>query len=126
MLSGVVEVFDKKKINFWRLAFIFTGLTIVTLVLLWSSPQFPKAGSMDGSMGNMMKDMHVSSKTIYDLFATEKGQNQMKESMKEMHSHHQGQAPVIYKLNFLSTAIIFFLLPFIIGGTIILTIVWIK
>jgi len=117
---------DKKKINFWRLAFIFFGLAVVTLVLLWSSPQLPKAQMMDGSMGNMMKQMHVASKTIYDLFSTENGQSQMKESMKEMHSHHQGQSPVVYNLNILSTAIIFILLPFIIGGAVILTIVWIK
>ncbi|MCX7746557.1 MAG: hypothetical protein N2645_06675 [Clostridia bacterium] len=119
-------MFDKKKIHFWRLSFIFLGLTIVTLIILWSTPQYSKSSMMDGSMGNMMKQMHVSGKTIYDLFGTEKGQNQMRENMKEMHSHHQGQSPVIYKLNFLSTAVIFFLLPFIIGGAVILTIVWIK
>jgi len=46
--------------------------------------------------------------------------------MSEMHSHHQGQAPIIYKVNYLSTALIFLLLPLIIGGSIILAIVWIK
>jgi hypothetical protein len=117
---------DKKKINFWRLAFIFLGFTIVVLVLLWSSPQLPKSQMMDGSMSNMMKQMHVRSKTIYDLFSLENGQNQMKESMKKMQSHHQNQTPVIYRLSFVSTAVIFFILPFIIGGAIILTIIWIK
>jgi hypothetical protein len=119
-------MFDKKRINFWRLCFVFSGITIITLVLLWSSPKLPKAQMMDGSMGNMMKQMHVQGKTIYDLFSSDNGQSQMKENMKEMHSHHQGQSPVIYKLNFLSTAIIFILLPLILGGAIILTIVWIK
>jgi len=119
-------MFDKKRINFWRLCFVFSGLTFITLVLLWSSPKLPKAQMMDGSMGNMMKQMHVEGTTIYDLFSSENGKSQMKENMKEMHSHHQGQSTIIFKLNNLSTAIIFILIPFIIGGTIILTIVWIK
>ncbi|HEY9059554.1 MAG TPA: hypothetical protein VIO64_03475 [Pseudobacteroides sp.] len=119
-------MFDKKRINFWRLCFVFSGLTIITLVLLWSSPKLPKAQMMDGSMRNMMKQMHLKDTTIYDLFSSENGQSQTKENMREMHSHHQGQSPVIYKLNYLSTAIIFILLPFIIGGAIILSIVWIK
>ena len=119
-------MFDKKKMIFWRLSFIFAGFTVVVLVLLWSSPQPPKAQMMDGSMGNMMKQMHVVSTTVYELFSTENGQSEMKEGMKEMHSHHQNQTAVIYKLNFISTAIIFILIPFIIGGTIILAIVWIK
>ncbi|MCX7922263.1 MAG: hypothetical protein N3B21_09675 [Clostridia bacterium] len=116
-------MFDKKKLNFWRLAFIFTGFTVLVLVYLWNSPQEPKAMMMDGSMGNMMKQMHVTNMTIYDLLTSEK---EKQASMSEMHSHHQGQSSVIFKLNFLTTGIIFLLLPFIIGGSIILAIVWIK
>jgi hypothetical protein len=119
-------MFDKKKLNFWRLAFLFAGLTIITLFLLWNSPQQPKVQMMDSSMGNMMKQMHVSNITIYDLLKNDDMQNQMQSQMSEMSSHHQNQASIIFKLNFLSTAIIFFLLPLIIGGSIILTIVWIK
>jgi len=116
-------MFDKRKNNFWRLTFIFLGLTIFILVLLWNSPQSPKAQMMDSSMGNMMKQMHVGSKTIYELFGTKSGQNSMNESMS---SHHQDKTSMMYRLNFVSTAVIFFLIPFIIGGAIILTIVWIK
>jgi hypothetical protein len=120
------KLFDKKKLNFWRLAFLFGGLTIITLFLLWNSPQQPKAQMMQDSMGNMMKQMHVSNIKIYDLLKNGEMQNQSQGQTNEMGSHHQNQASVVYKLNFLSTAIIFFLLPLIIGGSIILAIVWIK
>lgn len=121
--------FHNGKLNFWRLAFLFGGLTIITLFLLWSSPQQPKAGMMNDSMGNMMKQMHVSNITIYDLLKKGETQNPMQSQMSQMSqmsSHHQNQASIIFKLNFLSTAAIFFLLPLIIGGAVILTIVWIK
>ena len=120
------SMFDKRKLNFWRLTFLFGGLAVITLFLLWSSPQESKAQMMDGSMGSMMKQMHVSNVTIYDLLGKGGQQGQMEEQMSEMHSHHQGQAPIIYKLNYLSTAAIFLLLPLIIGGSIILAIVWIR
>lgn len=115
-------MFDKKKMNFWRLAFIFAGFAIITLFLLWSSPQESRAQMMDNSMGNMMKQMHVSNVTIYDLLGGEETQSQM----SSMHSNGKDTSPVIVNLNFLSTGIIFLLLPIIIGGSIILTIVWIK
>jgi ribonuclease D len=120
------KIFDKKKLNFWRLAFIFAGLVVIILVLLWNSPQESKAQMMDSSMGNIMKQMHVSNISIYDLLKKEDIQNQMQSEMSEMSSHHSNQASIIFKLNFLSTAMIYFLLPLIIGGSIILAIVWIK
>lgn len=120
------KVFDKKKLNFWRLAFIFIGLTLSILFFLWSSPQEPKAQMMNVSMGNMMKQMHVSNTTIYDLFTNGETQNQTQNQSSNTDSHHQGQESGIVKLNFLTTAIIFFLLPLIIGGSIILAIVWFK
>jgi hypothetical protein len=115
-------MFDKKKINFWRLAFIFTALIVMILVFEWNSPQEKKAQMMDKSMGSMMNQMHVTNATIYDLFSKNDNQG----SMNEMSSHHPGQSEMIFKLNFISTAIIFFLLPLIIGGAIILGIVWIR
>lgn len=115
-------MFDKKKLNFWRLAFIFIGITVLILFMLWSSPQTNKASMMDSSMGNMMKSMHVSNIKIYDLFSISDDTEQMNQ-MTQMHSN---QAPIIYKLSFLTTSIIFILLPFIIGGTIILALVWFK
>lgn len=117
-------MFDKKKLNFWRLAFLFAGFTILTLFFLWSSPREPEAQMMAGSMGSMMKQMHVANVTIYDLLA--KGEPEELSSMKEMMSHHQNQSQVIKGLNFLSTAIILLFIPFIFGGSIVLAIVWKK
>lgn len=115
-------MFDKKKIPFWRLSFISIAFIFITLVALWNSPQEPNAQMMGESMGNMMKTMHLENVTIYDLFSNETDNSQM----SEMQSHHQSQSSVIYNFNFISTAAIFLLLPFIIGGSIVLAIVWIK
>lgn len=118
------KTFDKKKILFWRVAFVFAALTITVLIILWNSPREQNTQMMEVSMGNMMKQMHVSNITIYDLMRNMEIPSQKKAQISEMHSHHQGQATVIYKLNFLSTATVFLLLPFIIGGAVILAIVW--
>lgn len=115
-------MFNSKKLNFWRLSFIFIGITVLILFMLWSSPQASKATMMNTSMGNMMKSMHVSNIKIYDLFA----QSNHGEQMAGMSQMHSNQAPIIYKLSFITTSLIFILLPFIIGGTIILALVWFK
>ncbi len=120
------KIFDKKKLHFWRLAFIFGGFTIIILLLLWSSPKEPKAQMMTSSMGNTMAQMHVSNITIYDLLKNEQMQEQSQGQTDNMSSHHDSQAPIVVTLNFLTTALIFLLLPLIIGGSIILAIVWIK
>lgn len=120
------KIFDKKKIHFWRLAFIFGGFAIITLLLLWSSPQEPKAQMMTSSMGNTMAQMHVSNITIYDLLRNETMQEQSQGQTYNNSSHHESQEPTLAKLNFLTTALIFLLLPLIIGGSIILGIVWIN
>lgn len=120
------KIFDKKKLHFWRLAFIFGGFAIITLLLLWSSPQEPKAQMMTSSMGNTMAQMHVSNITIYDLLKNENMQEQSQSQTDSMSSHHDSQSPIVVQLNFLMTALIFLLLPLIIGGSIILAIVWIK
>ena len=115
-------MFSKKKMHFWRLVILFGALILITLFLLWSNAPMQKAGMMDSSMGNMMKSMHLSNITIYDLFDTMNSQQEM----SAMKSHHLKQAPVIYQLSILTTSIIFVLLPFIIGGAIMLGIVWIR
>lgn len=120
------KMFDKKKLHFWRLAFIFGGFTIIILFLLWSSPQEPKAQMMTSSMGNTMAQMHVSNITIYDLLKSGNMQKQSQSQTDSMSSHHASQAPIVVTLNFLTTVLIFLLLPLIIGGSIILAIVWIK
>lgn len=115
-------MWNTKKRNFWRLAFLFTSFAVLVLVMLWSSPRSTQAPMMDQNMGSMMKQMHVARTTIYELL--QRGDHATQ--MDEMHSHHQSQAKVIFQLNYLSTALIFLLLPLIIGGSIILAIVWIK
>ena len=120
------KLFDKKKLHFWRLAFIFGGFAIVILLLLWSSPQEPKAQMMTSSMGNTMAQMHVSNITIYDLLKNENMQEQSQSQTDSMSNHHENQSPIVVQLNFLTTALIFLLLPLIIGGSIIMAIVWIK
>jgi hypothetical protein len=115
-------MFDKKKLNFWRLALFYTGATIVILFFLWSSPYKPNAQMMESSMGNMMKTMHLSNITIYDLM----GNPRAEQSTSETESHHNDDSSPIYNMSIITTSIIFLVLPLIIGGTIILTIVWIK
>lgn len=115
-------MFDKKKLNFWRLALLYLGATILILFFLWSSPYKPNSQMMDSSMGNMMKTMHLSNITIYDLMRNEGAE----QSSNEMDSHHQDKSSSVYNMGIMTTSIIFLLLPFIIGGTIILAIVWIK
>jgi hypothetical protein len=123
MCIGGKRMFNKRKLNFWRLAFIFTGLIIITLFFLWSSPNKPKSQMMGSSMGNNMASMKLSNATIYDLFNSE---SQMSQQMNDMSSHHNGQSASMVRISFLTTSVIFFLIPLIIGGTIILAIVWIK
>lgn len=115
-------MFDKKKLNFWRLALLYTGATILILFFLWSSPYKPNSQMMDSSMGNMMKTMHLSNITISDLI----GNQRVEQSTSEMDSHHEDKSSSIYNMGIVTTSIIFLLLPLIIGGTIILAIVWIK
>lgn len=115
-------MFDKKKINFWRLALLYMGATILILFFLWSSPYKPNSQMMASSMGNMMKAMHLSNITIYDFMGNEKAE----QSTTEVASHHNDESSPVYKMGIMTTSIIFLLLPFVIGGTIILAIVWIK
>lgn len=118
-------MFDKKKLNFWRLTFIFTGFVIITLMLLWRSPSEQNSKMMNESMGTIMKQMHASDISIYDLLENVKQENQIGD-MTEILKHHQNQVRIIYNLNFITTVIIFLFLPLIIGGSIVLAIVWKK
>lgn len=115
-------MFDKSKLNFWRLVFIFGGLIAVVLGVLWSSQREPDSQMMNSNMGSMMKSEHLKNTTIYDLLKNPIQENQMGETQ----NHHQSQATNIVNLSFISTAVIFLLLPFIIGGAITLMILWIK
>lgn len=84
---------------------------------------------MQNDMGSMMK-MHTSNLKIYDLLKAD-GHSAHHGSSEEnnkssLSNNQQNQAPTIYQLSYLSTALIFLLLPLIIAGVIILAIVWIS
>jgi hypothetical protein len=113
-------MFHKKKLNFWRLAFLYTGMIATILLLLWNSPNKSNSAMMDGSMGSMMKGMHTQNITIYDLLSNPEA----KQKMEEMASHHENSP--VYNMGVLTTASVFLLLPIIIGGSIMLAILWIK
>lgn len=117
-------MFDKKKLNFWRLAVLFTGMTITILFLLWSAPYKPKAAMMDGTMATMMKSMHISNLNIYDLVQNPRAQQPAASSADNTEEHHENSPA--YKIGIMTTSVVFLLLPLLIGGSIILAIIWIK
>jgi hypothetical protein len=119
-------MFDKKKMHFWRLAFIFAGFTILVLFFQWSYPKEQKAAMMNVSMGQMMKNMQLSNVNIRDLVKGNEMAQSSSSSSNSTSSHHEDGNSNIVNMSFLTTAILFLLLPFIIGGSIILTIIWIK
>lgn len=119
---------DKKKLNFWRLAVIFMGFTIITLTALWLSPQENKATMMNESMANMAS-MHLENITIYDLVGssdTDVSSSDSATTQTDSSQHHEGETSGVEALGIITTIIIFALLPLLICGTIILAIVWIK
>jgi hypothetical protein len=115
-------MFDKKKLNFWRLAVIFIGYTAITILSLWLSPQAQKAAMMNESMANMSK-MHLNNVTIYSLVS---GSDSKAQTEQPDTSQHHEASSGIKTLGVITTIIIFSLLPLLIFGTIILAIVWIK
>ncbi len=116
-------MFDKKKLNFWRLSLGFMGLTLITLMFLWSGPQAPKAQMMTDSMGKMMTEMHTNNLTIYDFFVNS---IPSEHQTGEAENHHEDAPAMMRAVNFWTTAIVFLLLPLILGGAIVLAIVWFK
>jgi len=118
-------MFDKKKLNFWRLAVIFMGFIVISLMSLWLSPQGKKATMMNVSMGNMAKDMHLSNITIYDLVDNPETEEDTQSDLTDSAEHHS-ETSGIKTMGIITTLIIFGLLPLLLGGSIILAIVWTK
>jgi hypothetical protein len=116
-------LFDRKKLNFWRLALGFLGFTLIILFLLWSGPQSPKTQMMIGSMGKMMTEMHAQNLTVYDFFINSAPEGYEAAGAE---SHHEDASNAQRTVNFLTTAAVFLLLPLILGGAIVLAIVWFK
>jgi len=118
-------MFDKKKLNFWRLTVIFMGFIVISLMALWLAPQGKKATMMNVSMGNMAKDMHLSNITIYDLVDNPETEEDTQSDLTDSAEHHS-ETSGIKTMGIITTLIIFGLLPLLLGGSIILAIVWIK
>lgn len=123
-------MFDKKKLNFWRLTVIFLGFIAITLASLWLSPQGKQASMMQESMANMSK-MHLENVTIYDLVGSSDSDSGSSDSAiqttsdNDTHQQEDGTTG-IQTLGMITTIIIFTLIPLLLCGIIILAIVWIK
>lgn len=117
---------DKKKRNFLILVFIFASITMIKLTYDWQFNSNSSESMMTDSMGNMMSSMHLQNITMEDLI---RQQEQMDNTMTvndEHSNHHSGGNGFMTAIHKLTTGTIVILLPFIIAGTIFLTIVWFK
>ena len=115
----------RRKLNFWRLAFIFTIFVAITLAVLWSVPQEP-VSQMESSMSGMMKEAQGRNITIYDLFSgAEENPANNSDQENAAASHHE-EKEEMNRLNTLLTSVVFILIPVIVGGAIVLAILWIK
>lgn len=115
---------DKKKLHFFRLCVIFGTIVLLTLMAEWSMPGATKDSTsmMNSSMGSMMSSMHLNDISLSDLF----NQAERQETASGTSSHHSGEETALGSLHYFTTISIVFLLPFIIGGSIFLAIVWLR
>lgn len=118
---------DKKKIHFWQLTFVFASITILALAYSYGSYNGNQSQMMSTSMGQMM-GMHLNNITVRELITQQEqvDLNQNQTQTSEHSSHHSGMNNFITIIHFLSIAIIVMLLPFIMGGSVFLAIVWLK
>ena len=118
---------DKKKQHFFQLVFIFGAITAIALTFAWNnSPRMASNMSMMGqSMGNMMSSMHLNNITIDDLIRQQ--ENVETAAADNSHSsHHSENNRFLKTVHILTTGTIIILLPFIIAGTVFLTVIWLK
>lgn len=115
---------NKKKLHFYQLCFISIGVVVITLLINWGyfSPTEKTESMMTKSMGNMMSSMHLKNIKLSDIFVAE---DQNKSTMS---SNNSTETTISYKkgIYYITTIIIIVLLPFIIAGTVFLTVIWIK
>lgn len=113
---------SKKKLHFLQLTFVFTIITIGTLLFNWSSnANLKNSMSMMGqSMGNMMSSMHLKNAKLSDLVTSKEQTNTSKNMNNETKEGY------LKEIHYITTIIIVVLLPFIIGGTVFLAIVWFR
>lgn len=115
---------SKKKLHFLQLTFVFTAITIGTVLLNWSSnTNIKNSMSMMGqSMGNMMSSMHLKNAKLSDLVTSKEQTN----TSKSKNMSNETKEGYLKEIHYITTTIIVVLLPFIIGGTVFLAIVWFK
>ena len=114
---------DKKKLHFITLILVFGVISLLTLMNEWSKPQSMQANTMmSDSMGNMMTSMHLQNVSINDLLY----QEESREAASGMSSHHSAEDSEIKKIHYFTTFSIVILLPFIVAGTVFLSIIWLK
>jgi hypothetical protein len=113
-----------KKLPFYKLSFISIGVVVITLLINWGYflPMEKTESMMAKSMGNMMSSMHLKNIKLSDLFVAEA------ENKSSISSNNSTETTISYKkgIHYITTITIIVLLPLIIGGTVFLTIVWIK
>lgn len=116
---------NKKTHHFWQLVLIFGAITVLALAASYGYSRTQQAGMMGSSMGNMMSSMHLRNITVNDLIRQQE-QVETATGQDSMASHHGEGNGFLKATHTLTTATIIILLPFIIAGTVFLTIIWIK
>lgn len=107
---------DKKR-GFWLLLLIFGFLAIFSLAVNWAvtEPGDPEIGM---SMGGMMNRHHLGQLTPQQLLASEI------EPHAVSIATDQPVSPLIAAMGFISTLIVFLALPLMLGGAVMLAILW--
>lgn len=109
---------DKKQ-SFWILLLIFGFFALAGLVGSQSTGQ-SGSGDMGLSMGGMMKKHHVTGLKPSDLLKPIVEDH----GMDEMIGQHE-LSPFMGSLAFLTTTTVLILLPILIGGAVLVVILWI-
>ncbi|MHB8170739.1 MAG: hypothetical protein ACYDG6_04255 [Thermincolia bacterium] len=106
---------DKKK-SFWILLIFFSILALAVMVINQSAGD---SGEMGLSMGGMMK-MHTNQLKAADLLKP----GPVDHGMGDISNHHNIE-PLVASLGFLTTVVIFVGLPLLLGGAVLLMVLWI-
>lgn len=118
---------SKKKHHFLQLVIVFSAITVLALLSAWGYGYEEKSvGMMGQSMGGMMSSMHAGNAKLSDLLVQQESTMNMNNTQdSSMESHHQASGGM-KTTHYFTTAIIVILLPFILAGTVFLTVMWLK
>jgi len=106
---------DKKK-SFWLLLILFSAITLAIIV----NNQFQGGSDMGLSMAGMMKNHHTSQLKPADLLKPMVEDH----GMGDLQGHHEPN-PLMASVGFITTVIIFIAIPLLLGGTVMLIVLWI-